>query len=285
MRVADNRIHTVLGLYRSELAALYPEAEARAIARTVFHERMGMDASQLEMRKFESLSESELLKVYEPLKRLVAGEPLQYILGTVRFHGLVLEVGPGVLIPRPETEELVERIIGEGVEPACVTDIGTGSGCIALALKRACPMARVIGLDVSEATLAIARRNALRNGLDVEWRKADALDPDFALPPGTDLVVSNPPYVPRGEAGTLAPLVRDHEPDAALFVDDDDPLLFYRAIAGKALDTLPAGGRLRFEGHYRHAAAAGAMLEAMGFRKVAVDNDLSGNPRFISAER
>src|SRR5690606_20138218 len=96
MRVADNRIHTVLGLYRSELAALYPEAEARAIARMVFHERMGLDASQLEIRKFESLSESELLKVYEPLKRLVAGEPLQYVLGTVRFHGLVLEVGPGV---------------------------------------------------------------------------------------------------------------------------------------------------------------------------------------------
>lgn len=285
MRVADNRIATVLGLYRTELAALYTESEAKAIARAIFHERMGMDASRLELHKQDALSESELLKVYDPIKRLAAGEPLQYVLGTVYFHGLVLEVAPGVLIPRPETEELVDRIVRSAIMPARIVDIGTGSGCIALALKRAFPNAQVTGVDVSDAALAIARRNGERNDLEVEWRHADVLDPAFTLPGGTDLLVSNPPYVPRSEEATLTEQVRAHEPHLALFVDDADPLLFYRRIAQLAMDTMPAGGQLWFEGHYKYTPATGDLLRGMGFTSVEVLQDLSSNDRFIHAVR
>lgn len=285
MRVADNRIATVLGLYRTELAGSYTASEAQAIARAVFHERMGLDAAGLELHKNDALSESELLKVYDPIKRLAAGEPLQYVLGRVHFHGLELEVGPGVLIPRPETEELVDRIVRASFRPSRIVDIGTGSGCIALALKRAFPHAQVTGIDVSHAALAIARRNGERNGSDVQWAIADVLDPTFALPQGTDLVVSNPPYVPRCEEQGLTEQVRAHEPHVALFVDDVDPLLFFRRIGQLTADTLDAGGELWFEGHYQHTPATGELLRGMGFRSVEVLKDLSDNHRFIHALR
>lgn len=285
MRVADNRIATVLGLYRTELAPLYSESEARAIARTVFHERMGLDAAALEMRRHDALSESELLRVYDPIRRLAAGEPLQYVLGTVHFHGLALEVAPGVLIPRPETEELVDLIVRSGRKPRRIVDIGTGSGCIALALKRAFPQAEVTGIDVSGEALAIARRNGTRNGLEVVWTVADVLDPAFTLPEGTDLVVSNPPYVPRSEEEGLTTQVRAHEPHLALFVDDTDPLLFYRRIGELVVATLGIGGELWFEGHYKHTPATGELLRGMGFTAVEVLQDLSGNHRFIHALR
>jgi release factor glutamine methyltransferase len=257
----------------------------RAIARQVFADRFGWDAAQLEMRKQDLLSESELLEVYEPLKRLMNGEPLQYILGTVHFHGLQLTVAPGVLIPRPETEELVERIIQSGVQPTCIVDIGTGSGCIALALGRAFTGTRVVGMDVSGEALDIARRNAQQLDIEVEWQQADVLEASFTLPPGTDLVVSNPPYVPRSEEDGLSMQVRAHEPHLALFVDDADPLVFYRCIGEVAFRTLPTGGSLWFEGHFVHAPAVADMLRTMGFPEVALYTDLSGNDRFIHALR
>lgn len=285
VRTADNRVNTVLGLYDRDLADRYGRGERRAIVRTVFQEQLGWDPAKLEIRKFDSLSESELLKVYEPLKRLVAGVPLQYALGRTWFHGLHIEVGPGVLIPRPETEELVDRIVGSGIPPGKVVDIGTGSGCIALALKAAFPEAHVVGIDVSDEALAIAWRNAVRLGLDVEWKKADVLSPSFRLPVGTGLVVSNPPYVPRSEEAELAEHVRAHEPHLALFVEAEDPLLFYRSIAATAWEGMDQGGVLWFEGHHLYADAVGGMLEAKGFKAVEVTKDMSGNKRFIRGER
>ncbi len=285
MRTADNRVNTVLELYGSSLSDRYAAGEVRAIARAVFHDRLGWDTAQLELRRQASLSESELLKVYEPLERLATGEPLQYVLGSVQFHGLHLKVGPGVLIPRPETEELVERIIASGAVPTSIVDIGTGSGCIALALKRAFPTAHVLACDISEDALNIARINARHNDLEVEMRVADVLDPDFMLPPGCDLVVSNPPYVPRSEGASLSEQVRGHEPHLALFVDDDDPMNFHRRIAELAFVGLPGGGGLWFEAHYLHAKSVGLMVERMGYASVQVIKDLSGNDRFIHAER
>jgi len=281
MRIADNRIASVLGLYRSELASRYSESEARAIARAVFHDRMGLDAAGLELHKDDVLSESELLRVYDPVRRLAAGEPLQYVLGTVHFHGLTLEVAPGVLVPRPETEELVELIVRSGIAPRRIVDIGTGSGCIAIALKQAFPQAEVTGIDVSAEALALAERNGVRNGATVRWVRANVLEPAFTLPDGTDLVVSNPPYVPRSEQATLAAQVVDHEPHIALFVEDDDPHLFHRRIAS----LVAPGGTVWFEGHHVHAPATGAMLRGMGFSKVDVLPDLSGNHRFIHGLR
>ncbi len=283
VRTRDNRVVSVLEQYTSQLADQYSEGEVKAIARAVFSDRLGWDRSQMEMRKFESLSESELLKVYLPLKRLRAGEPMQYVLGEVDFHGLRLQVAPGVLIPRPETEEMVDHIVGSGIAPSRVLDIGTGSGCIALALKRAFPGARVRGTDVSPIALEIAKRNAALNALDVEWIQHDITTEE--LTGVFDLVVSNPPYVPRAEESSLAAQVRDHEPHLALFVDDEDPLLFYRTIGEKAIRVLAGGADLWFEGHWAYSRDVGRLLTEIGFASVRVMDDLSGNPRFIHARR
>lgn len=285
MRTADNRVISVLSQYREQLGDLYPEGEVKAIARTVFQKLLGWDMAQMEIRKFESLSESDLLKVYLPLKRLRAGEPVQHVLGQVYFHGLHLHVTPDVLIPRPETEELVELIIDSGVVPTRVVDIGTGSGCIALALKQEFPEARVHGVDVSEAALIVAAGSGSQNDLHVEWRHADVLDASFSMPAGTDLVVSNPPYIPRSEEDTLAAHVRAREPHIALFTPDEDPLLFYRVIGTMAFTALPKGGQLWFEGHWKYAHAVGTLLTSIGFPFVEVLKDLSGNDRFIHAVR
>lgn len=285
MRAADNRVASVLEQYKAQLADRYSEGEVRAIARTVFSERLGWDPAQLEIRKLESLSESELLKVYLPLKRLRAGEPMQYVLGEVEFHGLRLSVAPGVLIPRPETEEQVDHIYRYGGRPSRILDIGTGSGCIALALKRGFAQADVVATDVSKAALAIARRNAEQNEIGVELIAHDILKDDLAALGQFDLIVSNPPYVPRGEEGSLSDQVREHEPHLALFVEDEDPLLFYRTIGRKAKEVLASGGWLWFEGHWLHAPAVGELLTGMGYGAVEVIKDLSGNHRFIRAQR
>jgi release factor glutamine methyltransferase len=284
MRITDNRVRSLIGLYTAGLAGRYGSGEVKAILRAVFEQGLQWDAAQLEMRRDEVLSESELVKVYTPFERLQAGEPLQYVLGEVHFHGLSLGVAPGVLIPRPETEELVQRIIEDVRTPSHIVDIGTGSGCIALALKGAYPEAQVVAIDRSAEALAIAEVNGARNGLRVEWMLANILDPDLVIPP-TDLIVSNPPYVPRSEEASLDSVVRDNEPHIALFVEDDDPLLFYRAIAHQALQALSKGGHLWFEGHYRYATGVGELLSALGFTTVEVLHDLSGNPRYIHAVR
>ncbi|MEZ4806465.1 MAG: peptide chain release factor N(5)-glutamine methyltransferase [Flavobacteriales bacterium] len=285
MRVADNKVASIMAQYRKDLAPMYDDREVGAILATVFNDRLGWDRAQLELRRNEPLHEHELLLVHGPLARLISGEPVQYVLGSVPFHGLSITVAPGVLIPRPETEEMVHRIISSGVRPSCVVDIGTGSGCIALALKQAYPGAEVVGMDISEAALVIAEGNRKRLGLDVSFRRADVLDTAFALPYGSDLVVSNPPYIPRAEENELEPHVKDHEPHIALFVEDDDPLLFHRAIAVRAGQALVQGGTLWFEAHHRYAEAVAAMVVEHGFSDVKLHADLSGRPRTIQAIR
>ncbi|MBK7945481.1 MAG: peptide chain release factor N(5)-glutamine methyltransferase [Flavobacteriales bacterium] len=285
IRTGDNKVDSVLRQYYEQLASEYDVGEIKAIARTVFHHNLGWDPAQMELRRFESLHESDLLKVYMPLKRLRCGEPLQYILGKVEFHGLQIAVTPDVLIPRPETEELVELIFRNVRAAKLIVDVGTGSGCIALALKQGFPQARVIGMDVSDKALAVARANGEALGLEVEWRRADALDPAFELPRGADLIVSNPPYIPEQEAGTLHARVRAREPYIALFAPDGDPLAFYRAIGTAASHALAGDGQLWFEAHYRLAQESADALRALGFSEVQVIPDIGGNDRFIRAAR
>lgn len=284
MRSPDNTVQAVLDLYALDLAPLYPSSEIRAIAAIVFQERLAWDRTELSLRRSERLSESELLLVYKPLKRLRQGEPLQYVLGHVRFHGLRIEVAPGVLIPRPETEEMVERAIRSTGPLRSALDIGTGSGAIALALKHAFPEAKVTAMDVSSEALAQARRNGERLGLPVEWMLADVLDPELVLPPA-DLVISNPPYVLRSEADGLDAHVGGYEPELALFVEDKDPLLFHRTIARKALQVLRPGGHLWLEGHRDHISGLAPELRGMGYDSVEPLSDLSGLDRFIHAIR
>ncbi len=283
-------IKAFLDEHREALIVLHGPDEARAILRAVFQDRLGLAVPELEPDRVLSLE--ELASLQHTLQRLRAGQPLQYVLGHVEFHGLRIAVDPRVLIPRPETEELVDRIIRASDQPpTTIVDIGTGSGCIALALKKAFPQAKVFGLDISSSALELARMNAQANGLEVEWTACDALGPEL-LPllkklrsPGGMLVVSNPPYVPVSDKGSMQKQVLEHEPHLALFVDDADPQLFYRAIATAAASARVQGDRLWFEAHYLHAAGTINVVKAAGFEEVKLIKDLSGNPRFISAQR
>lgn len=275
--------------YRNALLPQHGEQGMRAIIRAVLQHVLGIPVPELEPERM--LSTEEAARLEQVFARVLAGEPLQYVLGHVDFHGVRLAVDPRVLIPRPETEELVERIVQRNrpVDPEWIVDIGTGSGCIALALKQAFPAARVCGMDRSAPALALAQANATLNGLAVEWTERDALGPEL-LPwlqagwaPGSTIVVSNPPYVPRADSAQMQAQVLLHEPHAALFVPDDDPHRFYRAIAAAVALCAVPGDELWCEAHYRFAPETARVVEACGFRQVELMDDLSGNPRFIRA--
>jgi len=218
--------------------------------------------------------------------RRAAGEPLQYVIGHVNFRGLRVHVGPGVLIPRPETEELAGHGLAalDGRLSPRVLDAGTGSGCLALALKSEHAGAHVTALDVCPDALAIARANATALGLDIAFVEADLLAPTLPILPGLDLIVSNPPYIPDGEACTLDAVVLDHEPHVALFTGAD-PLVFYRALARHGAALLRSGGVLWAEAHLDFAEEAAACFALPAWAHATVHNDAARRPRFIEARR
>ena len=260
------------------LAAGLGEREAASAAGWLLHALTGEERGARWARG-HSYRESELERLALQADRVVGGEPVQYVVGEVPFDGLVLGVDARVLIPRPETEELVVGAAARAGNPRTVLDIGTGSGCIALALKRRFPGADVEGWDASPEACACARENAARLGYDVAFRVQDlhaAGRPDRPW----DLVVSNPPYIPSGEAAGLEMRVRDHEPGSALFVPDGDPLRHYRAIVEWAVGGgLAEGGGVAFECHRAFVDEVAALFPA-GMR-VETASDLSGQPRFV----
>lgn len=281
---------TLIASGRERLTPVHGAGEARAIIRAWLSGRLHLPAPELEPER--RIHPQELHLLLTDLDRLSAGEPLQYVLGEVDFHGLRLTVNPHVLIPRPETEELVERITrGLPFTPRCIVDVGTGSGCIALALKQAYPQARVIGADISPEALRVAESNARANNLGVEWALVDALGPElprqltgWLSAPG-NVLVSNPPYVPRSDSAHMERHVLDHEPHLALFVEDDDPHRFFRAMATAAAAAIHPGDELWFEGHYLHLPRTARIVEESGFHGTELIQDLSGNLRFIRAWR
>ncbi|HEX5045042.1 MAG TPA: peptide chain release factor N(5)-glutamine methyltransferase [Candidatus Polarisedimenticolaceae bacterium] len=215
------------------------------------------------------------------LRRREAREPWQYLTGEAEFHGLTLAVDRRVLIPRPETEEVVDAVLGLGVPPGGrLADLGTGSGCIALAVKAARPDLTVLALERSRDALAVARANARRIGLEVTFREGDFAEPPQDWTGSLDAVVANPPYVAEGEWGCLAPEVRDHEPRAAL-VPGETGLEAYRVLLPAAFRLLVPGGALVLELGWRSAAPVSALALAAGFREVAVRDDLRGVPRIL----
>ena len=224
-------------------------------------------------------------------ERLLAGEPMQYILGECWFGELKLQVRPGVLIPRPETEEVAltgRTLLENRPDPAPyiykVLDVGCGSGCIALYLAHHLRGAEVWAADVSDTALEVTTQNAGQLQLPLQVHRADAR----ALPsdwPAFDLIISNPPYIPRHEQAEMKDLVTEHEPELALFVPDDDPLLFYRHIAHYARTQLKPGGFLVFEIHEDYGAECELLLNGIGFVGVTLRNDLQGKPRILYAEQ
>lgn len=227
---------------REILRPLYGNGETEAIIRIMFHYLKGWNTVDIIMHEDASLSPFIKSEIDAILKRLVKHEPIQYITGEARFHGMEMKVTPDVLIPRPETDELVDIIVSDAgeTEDLRVLDIGTGSGCIAIALARSLRFPTVTAVDISDAALAVARENASNLKANVSFIKEDILT---VSPEGIfDIIVSNPPYIDESEKSGMEPNVLDYEPKIALFVPDDNPLLFYKRIAEIAVrKTIPGG--------------------------------------------
>ena len=249
----------------------------------------GFSRIWLLIHKELKLNDEQNIIASQYLERLKNHEPIQYILGETEFYGLKFKVNPSVLIPRPETEELVEWVKpphppkgGFLSGTPTLLDVGTGSGCIAVALKKKFPSANVSAMDISPEALALAKENAALNEVNIEFIQDDILHP-AATDRKWDVIVSNPPYIPASEQRYLHKNVTDFEPHLALFVQDNDPLIFYRKIAEFALSHLTAGGRLYVEIHQSLGRQCCQLLESMGFQSVELRKDLSGNDRMISS--
>lgn len=260
---------------------------ARRNAEWMLVEVLGCRRVHLVTEADQRVAPEQVNRLGTMLERRLGHEPLQHILGHAEFYGLRLRVTPDVLIPRPETEVVLEvalERIRDRTAPR-ILDIGTGSGAIALACAHGRPDANVVACDVSLAALAVARANASALGLDVSFVRADVLDTTFAgrFDEAFDLVVSNPPYVPPGEAETLAPEVREFEPSLALF-SSDDPLQFYRAIVLHTPALLHAGGWLVLETHADYGPEVADLLKGVDFADVQLRDDLAGRPRVVAGQ-
>ena len=261
----------------------YPAAEARQIAEIVVERCGGVGRNQLIVEPNAPLEIEDLERITTELRNW---RPVQYIVGCADFADMALEVEEGVLIPRPETEELVEWIASESLPESTILDVCTGSGCIALALARYIDKSSVTGIDLSPSALAIARRNGAKYAPDVVFLEADALA-DFAstMPESKfDIIVSNPPYIPLGDKARMRPNVTEYEPDMALYVPDDDALLFYRSIARNARRMLNEGGKLYFEIYEEYAEQMCDMLRNEGYTRLRLREDFRAKQRMICAE-
>lgn len=269
---------------RSALRPLYGNRETEAIIKLIFHYVKGWNTVDILTHEPDTLSPFIRSEIDGILKRLLNYEPIQYITGEARFHGLELHVTPDVLIPRPETSELVDIIVGKAGETPDlrVLDVATGSGCIAVALARALLFPKVTALDISAPALEVARRNAADLKVKVEFIEADIFT---WTPDGTkyDIIVSNPPYIDESERASMERNVLDYEPSSALFVPDDDPLRFYRRITQLAASALVAGGHLYYEINPRHADQLAREITGAGFSDVEIVKDSFGHDRFITA--
>ncbi len=292
------------------LEKVYPSegwSEATAIVRLVLEIRFGMTYTDIVCGKVSELSEDEQLSLEEIMQRLEKGEPVQYVLGEADFDGHTFHVEPGVLIPRPETAELIPHLKVAGDQPYRVLDIGTGSGCIAISTALDFTNAEVEAWDISEDALRIAKGNAELLGAKVKFEQHDILEvaeilsvnrnlsanPDSTIEPKTfclepevfDIIVSNPPYIAEKEAKDMSRNVLDYEPSIALFVPDDDPLRFYRAIAKVGKYALKPEGQLYFEINPLYAEEMKAMLEEEGYKDTELLEDQFGKQRFTKSIR
>ena len=270
---------------RSRLQPYYPAEEAVALSRIVCCDLLGLAPVEYYLGKDMVLSPKKEQELEDILSRLSRFEPLQYIEGRASFLGREFLVAPGVLIPRPETEELVELMLKEIPADARVLDIGTGSGCIAISVAKELPRASVAAWDVSPEALGVARANARKLQAEVRFVECDVLTCRPGADERYDVIVSNPPYVTESEKRGMEPNVLQWEPSLALFVPDDDPLRFYRRIAALGRGMLADGGRLYFEINRAMGREMTEMLCAMGYTGVRVLKDLSQNDRFVIAEK
>ena len=279
-------MQTAIKRIKSELEGLYHETEIRSFSQLMIEKVTGFSRTEIIVNKNTLFSDEQHQEIESFIKKLKNFIPIQYILGETEFYGLTFNVNESVLIPRPETEELVDWIRTENDRSATlnILDIGTGSGCIAISLKQEFTNAIVDAFDISDEALITAQNNANRNNLEVNFSKVDILNaPDFETK--WDIIVSNPPYVLENEKAKILPNVLDNEPHLALFVPDNDPLLFYRSISQLALRQLKPGGKLYFEINRQYGKATMDLLVELDFTDIELRKDISGYDRMIRGKR
>lgn len=286
LRFRSNRIRDILGLFHEELDPLYGSGEVAAFCEILCEAFLGWDRVRLLTEKEKTIDQSDLLRFHWALEDLHRHRPIQHIVGYTDFCGCRIEVCPDVLIPRPETEEMVRWITrGNLPEAGSILDLCTGSGCIAIALKQAFPRAEVTAVDVSDRALAVAQRNATANGTEVEFQHADVLSARFGEEFGRySLIVSNPPYVRECEKARMSANVLDYDPALALFVPNDDPLRFYRAIGIFAQEHLGENGLLALEINEALGDETCELLHRTGFSPT-LHTDFRGRKRWVSAHK
>ena len=279
-------MHPVYHEIKKMLVGYYPDAEASALAKMLLVEVLHFSTLELFGGKDKEVFKKDLDVLYEMSRRLQNREPIQYIIGRETFCGMPFVVNRHVLIPRPETQDLVEWIAEEDQQtnPCRLLDMGTGSGCIAISLAKKLPHVQVEAWDISGEALQVARQNALNNQVKVDFHQQDIL----SASPGMaewNVIVSNPPYITNKEKAEMEANVLNWEPHTALFVPDHDPLLFYRRIAQLGMNMLVNGGALYFEINRAYGTETIAMLQALGYENIIIRKDRFNNERMIKATR
>lgn len=274
----------ILQNIRKSLSGFYPDNEISGLVRLLIEHVTKSSMPALLSDKNTKITSEEILKIDKIVERLQRFEPIQYILGETEFYGLPFTVNQDVLIPRPETEELVELILNENKESKPrILDIGTGSGCIAVSLQKHIHESSVTAWDISEKALAVAALNSKSNSVNVTFNQVDILS-DYPINHSFDIIVSNPPYVLDSEKTDMHANVLEYEPHTALFVADNNPLLFYNRIADVAIQLLTDGGKLYFEINRAKGQETIKMLENKKFSEIRLIKDISGNDRMVRAQ-
>ncbi|BAU54774.1 peptide chain release factor N(5)-glutamine methyltransferase [Mucilaginibacter gotjawali] len=288
-------IKDVFDDYKTGLRRLYDAHEAEAITLLAVTEITGFSKAKVKAFPEQELTVQQTNTFDDVITQLKTGKPIQYILGVTEFYGLPFKVNPSVLIPRPETEELVEWVISsvgsEQLETGSILDIGTGSGCIAISLKKNLPQFKVFAIDISDTALQTAKENAELNNVDIEFINEDILHPKkpfsfhfSAFTSKIEIIISNPPYVTLHDKTRMHTNVTDFEPHTALFVPEDDPLVFYKAIADFAADNLTPGGLLFFEINESYGEEVVQLLNDKPFKNIELRKDMSGRDRMVMSE-
>lgn len=279
-------VEDIFKKFKKGLSELYDNNEVEALTLVTINEIINLSKAQIKAFPEKELPPTETEKLNNILRRLQTGEPIQYILGHTEFYGLPFKVDPSVLIPRPETEELVEWILtsisGSQLATGNILDIGTGSGCIAISLKANLPAAQISAIDISIKALDIAKQNADLNNVKINFIESDILNINSEIEiPKSGIIVSNPPYVTQHDKTQMHSNVTDFEPHTALFVPEDDPLLFYNAITDYALSNLTTNGLLFFEINENLGKETVELLNDKGFNNIELRKDMSGKDRMI----
>ncbi|MEP4535186.1 MAG: peptide chain release factor N(5)-glutamine methyltransferase [Cyclobacteriaceae bacterium] len=279
----DSKVSAIYKETVQELTSIYDQREAEIMCNLLFEDLLGISKTDRLIRPDSMLEADRVGKINSAVKRLLLHEPIQHIIGHTHFYGRKFKVNKHTLVPRPETEELVDLIIKENQKPDLqILDIGTGTGCIPISLALEMKRPEVHALDISAGALALAKENAQLNQAYVSFSEMDILTEELKENE-LDIIVSNPPYIPDLEKSQMDKNVLDYDPEIALFVPDQDPLLFYRVIGEKALKALKAGGKLYFEIHEKYGKATMELLESQGYREVSVFQDLQGKDRIVYA--